>query len=65
MVMDNWQKTKIFYEYLADLAGWMGSIIMGLVFAFGFVTLIFAFSRERESAWRILTEAGRIFLRCL
>ena len=47
MVMDNWQKTKIFYEYLADLAGWMGSIIMGLVFAFGFVTLIFAFFQRK------------------
>ncbi|WP_025485823.1 hypothetical protein [Eisenbergiella tayi] len=47
LVMDNWQKTKIFYEYLADLAGWMGSIIMGLVFAFGFVTLIFAFFQRK------------------
>ncbi len=27
MVMDNWQKTKIFSEYLADLAGWMGILL--------------------------------------
>ena len=47
IVMDNWQKTKFFYEYLLDAAGWLGSMIMGLVFAFGFVTLLFAFFQRK------------------
>lgn len=47
LVMDNWQKTKFLYEYLLDAAGWLGSIIMGLVFGFGFVTLLFAFFQRK------------------
>lgn len=61
MVMDNWQVTKAGYEYFLDIAGWLGSTFMGLMLAFAFVTLLFAFSRGRGSIWRISAGTG---MRC-
>ena len=47
MVMDNWQVTKAGYEYFLDIAGWLGSTFMGLMLAFAFVTLLFAFFQRK------------------
>lgn len=47
MVMDNWGATKAGYEYILDIAGWLGSTFMGLMLAFAFVTLLFAFFQRK------------------
>lgn len=47
MVMDNWRTPKAWFEYIPDIAGWLGSTFMGLMLAFAFVTLLFAFFQRK------------------